>query len=167
MFSLSNSVLLQFRFRDSSVLWRIFPAVINKHNKRNETMPQTRFNTINTSAQIALWKPSIRVWHWLTAASLVGATTLTSQGDIGHAALGLIALGILLIQLIAISKSNAHSPALWLVTAVTVVLDLSGWLAPYSTFHMGATMAALVLASLYCATVLFESLQYINVHADI
>jgi hypothetical protein len=67
------------------------------------------------------------------------------QGDIGHAALGLIALGILLIQLISISKANAHSPALWLVTAVTVVLDLSGWLAPYSTFHMGTTVAALVV----------------------
>jgi hypothetical protein len=166
MFSLSNSVLLQFRFRDSSVLWCIFPAVINK-DKRNETMPQTRFSSINTTTQNALWKPSIRVWHWLTAASLVGATTLTSQGDIGHAAFGLIALGILLTQLIGISKASAHSPALWLVTAVTIVLDLSGWLAPYSTFHMGTTVAALVLASLYCATVLFESLQRITAHADI
>ena len=130
-------------------------------------MPQTRFSTINTSAQNALWKPSIRVWHWLTAASLIGATSLTSQGDSGHAAFGLIALGILLIRLIGISKANVHSPALWLVTAVTIVLDLSGWLAPYSTFHMGTTVAALVLASLYCATVLFESLQRITIHSDI
>lgn len=130
-------------------------------------MPQTRLNTINTSTQNAFWKPSIRIWHWLTATSLVGATTLTSQGDTGHAALGLIALGILLIQLIAIGKANAPSPALLLVTAVTIVLELSGWLAPYSTFHMGTTVAALVLASLYGATVLFESLQRITVHSDI
>ena len=130
-------------------------------------MPQTEFNTINASTQNALWKPSIRVWHWLAAASLVGATTLTSQGDIGHEAFGLIALGILLIQLIGIRKANAHSAGLWLVTAVTIVLDLSGWLAPYSTFHMGTTVAALVLASLYCATVLFESLQRITVHSDV
>jgi hypothetical protein len=130
-------------------------------------MPGTRFSTINTSTQNAFWKPSIRVWHWLTAASLVGATTLTSQGDIGHEAFGLIALGILLIQLIGIRKANANSAGLWLVTAVTIVLDLSGWLVPYSTFHMGATFAALALASIYCATVLFESLQRITTLAEI
>jgi hypothetical protein len=125
-------------------------------------MPQSGLSTIETRTQNAFWKTPARGLHWLTAASLIGATTLTSQGDIGHATLGLIALGALLIQLIGVSKAHTSSPALWLVTAVVIVLDLSGWLAPYSSFHLGATLAALVLASLYCATVLFESLQRIT-----
>jgi len=128
-------------------------------------MPQSKSSTIETRTQNAFWKTSARGLHWLTAASLIGATTLSSQGDIGHATLGLIALGALLIQLVGISKAHTPGPALWLVTAIVIVLDLSGWLAPYSTLHLGATLAALVLASLYCATVLFELLQRITARA--
>lgn len=128
-------------------------------------MPQSRFSTIEMYTQNAYWKTQARVLHWLTAASLLGATSLTSQGDIGHAALGLIALGALLIQLIGINKAHAPGHALWLVTTVVIVLDLSGWIAPYSSFHLGTTLAALVLASLYCATVLFETLQRITIRA--
>jgi len=122
-------------------------------------MPQSRFNTVYTSTQNAPWRPAARVLHWLTAASLLGATALTSQGDFGHAVLGLTALGVLLALLAGAGKSRASSPVLWLVTVVIIVLELSGRLAPDSTFHLGATLLALVLASLYCATVLFESLQ--------
>lgn len=129
-------------------------------------MPQSRFSTLEMHTQNALWKTPARILHWLTAASLLGATSLTSQGDIGHAALEFIALGALLIQLIGISKARTPGHALWLVTAVVIVLDLSGWIAPYSTFHLGTTLAALVLASLYCATVLFESLQRFSVRTS-
>jgi hypothetical protein len=122
-------------------------------------MKQSRLDTVDTNTQNTLWKPSVRVWHWLTAACLIGATTLTSQSDLVHAALGLAALGALLIQLVSISKHHTPSPALWLVTAVVIVVDLSGWFAPYSSFHLGATLAAVVIASLYCTTVLFETLQ--------
>jgi cytochrome b len=132
---------------------------VSNQPKRNRAMPQSRSSTIEMYTQNALWKTPARVFHWLTAVSLLGATSLTSQGDIGHAALEFIALGALLIQLLGISKAHTPGHALWLVTTVVIVLDLSGWIAPYSTFHLGTTLAALVLASLYCATVLFESLQ--------
>ena len=126
-------------------------------------MTRSRLNTIKTNTY---WKTQARVLHWLAAISLAGATALSSQTDIGHTALGYIALGALLIQLIGISKTHAPNPALWLVTAVVIVLTLSGWLAPYSTFHLGTTLAALVIASLYCATVLFESLQRFTARAS-
>lgn len=119
-------------------------------------MTQSRLSIIKTNTY---WKTQARILHWLAAISLVGATALSSQSDIGHTALGFVALCALLIQLIGVSKTRVSNPALWLVTAVVIVLTLSGWFAPYSTFHLGTTLAALVLASLYCATVLFESLQ--------
>jgi|GEM_PF-3550679 len=125
-------------------------------------MPQSTFNTSDPYTTNVLWKTPVRVLHWLAAASLAGAAFLTTQGDSGHAALGWIALGSLLIRLFGSGKAAASGPALWLVTAAVVVLDLSGLLAPHGTVHAGATLVALVLAALYCATVLFESVQRIT-----
>ena len=122
-------------------------------------MPQSRHSTLKTNSKNALWETQARVLHWLAAISLAGATALSTQSELGHTALGFVALGALLIQLIGTVKTRKSSPALWLVTAIVIILALSGWLAPNSTFHLGTTLAALVLASLYCATVLFESLQ--------
>jgi hypothetical protein len=128
-------------------------------------MSITRFSTNEAPAPDAQWETPVRALHWLTAACLLGATALTSQHEIAHAVLGLTALGVLLIQLIAARTNHVHSPALWLVTAVVFMLDLSGWFAPYSSFHLGATLAALVIASLYFATVVFETLQRITARA--
>jgi len=125
-------------------------------------MPQSTFSTSDPYTTNALWKTPVRALHWLAAASLAGAAFLTSQGDSGHAALGWIALGALSIRLFGSGEARAHGPALWLVTAAVVVLDLSGLLAPHGTIHAGASLAALVLAALYCATVLFESVQCIT-----
>ena len=129
-------------------------------------MPQTAFINSDRYTPNTLWETPVRVLHWLAAASLAGAAILTSQGDSGHAALGWIALCVLLIRLFGSGEAFTPGPALWLVTASVVVLDLSGLLAPHGTLHTGATLVALVLAAFYCATVLFESLQRITARMD-
>ena len=130
-------------------------------------MPQSTFNSNETHTPDVLWKTPVRLLHWLTAASMAGAAILTSQGDIGHAALGWIALGALLIQLFGCRNDCTPSPTLWLVTADVVILDLSGLLAPQGTIHLGATLVVLVLAAFYCATVLFKSLQRVTTRTGI
>lgn len=108
------------------------------------------------------WKAPVRMMHWGIATSLAGAAILTTQGDIGHATLGWLALGAVLAGQIILGRHTSTSPALWLVAAVLAVLNLSGSLAPYGSFHLGTTLAALVLAALYAATVLFEFMQCVT-----
>jgi hypothetical protein len=48
------------------------------------------------------------------------------------------------------------------VTPGAVALNLSGLFAAHSAFHLGATLIVLVIAALYCATILLESLQRIT-----
>lgn len=127
------------------------------------SQPAYTLNEIHTAK--VLWQTPVRALHWLIAGSMAGAAILTSQGDIGHATFGWLALGAVLIWQLGLSRTYTPSPTLWLVTAVLVALNLSGWLAPHGNFHLGATLAALVLAALYLATVLFESLQQVVANA--
>jgi len=127
-------------------------------------MSHSTFNTTVTDTLNAPWKSPVRLLHWLTAISLAGAAFLTSHGDIGHTTLGWLALGALLIQQFGLSKTYASGPITLLITAGVVVLNLSGLLAPQDTLHLGATLVALVIAALYCATILFEALQCIAGH---
>lgn len=129
-------------------------------------MSQPAYTRTEIHTPNAHWQAPIRAFHWLISGSMTGAAILTSQGDIGHATFGWIALGAVLIWQLGLSRTYAPSPTLWLVTAVLAVLNLSGWLAPYGNFHVGATLAALVLAALYFATVLFESLQRVVARTD-
>lgn len=126
-------------------------------------MQQSIFKPMVRDTSKTLWNTPVRVLHWLTATSLAGAAILTSQGDIGHVALGWIALGALLIQLIEQQKAYTPNPALYLVTGGVLILNLSGLFAPHGTTHMGATLVALVLAAFYISTVLFESLQRLTI----
>jgi hypothetical protein len=125
-------------------------------------MPQSAFSTSEIYTANTFWKAPVRVLHWLIAASMASAAFLTSHADIGHATLGWVALGGLLIRPYVSRRAHAHSPMLWLVTAGVVVLNLSGLFAAHSTFHLGATLVVLVIAALYCATILFESVQRIT-----
>jgi len=127
-------------------------------------MSQFTFSTRDTYTANGSWKTPARVLHWLIAASMGSAAFLTSHGDIGHATLGWVALGGLLIRRFVSSRAHAPSLMLWPVTAGVVVLNLSGFFAAYSTFHLGATLVVLVIAAFYCATILFESLQRITAH---
>lgn len=105
------------------------------------------------------WNTATRVSHWFIAASMAGAAFLTVHGGAGHAALGWIALGALSFKLFRPGEAHPPGPALWLVTASVLGVNLSGLLAPDGVIHLGATLVTLVLAAFYCATVLFESLQ--------
>jgi hypothetical protein len=124
-------------------------------------MTQHSLNNIEMHTRNIYWTAPVRLLHWLTAASMIGAASLTSQGEMWHASLGWIALVILLILQFVYSRPHTPNPALWLITAAVAVLNLSGWLMPYGTIHFAATLVGLVFAAFYCATVLFESLQII------
>lgn len=126
-------------------------------------MTKSAFNSCGTRIPNPLWNAPARVLHWLVAISLSGATYLTAHGETGHAILGWIALGGLLMQLPGKGNNPATGVVLWLLTAGAVALNLSGLLAAQSTFHLGATLVVLVMAAFYCATVLFELLQRVTV----
>lgn len=130
-------------------------------------MSQPTFKAHEGYTPNSLWKAPVRVLHWLIAISLSGATFLTTQGEPGHATLGWIALGGLLILLLGSRNSYAPGHVLWLVTVGIVALNLSGLLAAHSTFHLGATLALLAITAFYCATVLFESVQRITTLAAV
>jgi len=132
---------------------------------RNRSMSQSRFNTSATRMPHTPWNVPVRVWHWLIAASLAGAAFLTAPGDPGHATLGWLALGALLIRVPGSGTAAARTPVHWLVAVDVLVLDLSGCLAPHGSLHTGASLVTLVLAALYCATVLFESIQRVTTRA--
>jgi cytochrome b len=123
-------------------------------------MPYTAHAKIEIHTAYARWQAPARAFHWLIAGSMAGAAILTSHGEIGHTTFGWMALGAVLIWQLGL-RTNTPSPTLWLVTAVLVALNLSGVFAPHSNVHLGTTLAVLVLAALYLATVLFESVQRI------
>ncbi len=125
-------------------------------------MSQSTLTNTEVHTEAALWNGPERPMHWLIAGSMAAAAILTSQGDIGHAAFGWTALGALIAGQFMLGKVYAYNPTLWLVTAVLTILNLSGWLSPSGNFHVGITLAALVVAAFYVATVIFESLQYIT-----
>ena len=125
-------------------------------------MPQSTLSTSDTCKAGQIWKPPVRLLHWLIATSMAGATFLTSQGDMGHTILGWVALGGLLIQLFGLRQTTAPAFVLWLATVGVVALNMSGLLAAHGAFHLGATLVILVIAALYCATVLFELLQRVS-----
>jgi len=125
-------------------------------------MPQSTFSTSETYTANTFWKVPARVLHWLIAASMASAAFLTSQGDMGHATLGWVALGGLLIRLYVSIKVHTPGLMLWLVTAGVVTLNLSGLFAAQSVLHLGVTLVVMAIAALYCATILFESLQRIT-----
>lgn len=128
-------------------------------------MTQSASGIFETSTTATPWSTPIRMLHWLTAASMAGATILTSQGDTGHTTLGYILLGTLLFQLIGLPRNRFPSPTLWLLVTLVITLDVSNWLAPFSALHWGVTLATLVPATIYCAVVLVESLQRVPVRA--
>ncbi len=128
-------------------------------------MSRSTFKSHEGYTPYSPWKAPVRVLHWLIAISLSGATYLTTQGEPGHATLGWIALGGLLILLLGSRNSYAPGHALWPVTAGVIALNLSGLLAAQSTFHLGATLVALAIAAFYFATVLFELLQRVTTRA--
>lgn len=128
-------------------------------------MAQSVLDTPGAQAPNLFWNGSVRALYWLITASLAGAAVLTSQADTGHAAWGWIALGALCVRLVTLRRADASSPLLWLIAAMVGVLNLSGWLAPYGSLHTGATLVAVVIAALSCATVVFESLQRVTARA--
>lgn len=105
------------------------------------------------------WTMPVRLLQWLTAASLAGAAFLISPDHAGHAWLGWMAMGMLLLQLPAAAGNLLPGPARWLAAAIVLGLNLSGVLSPEAAVHTGATLATLVMAAWYCSTVLFEALQ--------
>lgn len=109
----------------------------------------------------AFWSTSARTLHWLVAASLAGAAVITDHGEMGHGALGWLALAALLAWQFRQPSRRPH-PTLPAITAMLFGLNMSGWLAPASSAHAGLTLAAMAVASLYCATVLFESLRRVE-----
>ena len=128
-------------------------------------MSQSTFKSHKGNTPNSLWTAPARVLHWLVAISLSGATYLTTQGEPGHATLGWIALGGLLILLLGSRNSYAPGHALWLVTVGVAALNLSGLLAAQSTLHLGVTLVTLAMAAFYFATVLFELLQRVTFSA--
>jgi hypothetical protein len=124
-------------------------------------MQLPRINTTVTTPS-PFWRMSTRLMHWFTATSLAAATILTSQGDLGHEAFGFISLSALIILLAWSGKYHSPIHALWAMSAIVFALILGDWLAPDGSFHFGTTLMAAVLASLYCATVIFELLQRIT-----
>jgi cytochrome b len=128
-------------------------------------MSQYTFKSHEGYTPNSLWKAPVRVLHWLIAISLSGATYLTTQGEPGHATLGWIALGGLMILLLGSRNSYAPGHVLWPVTGGIVALNLSDLLAAQSTFHLGVTLVALAMAAFYFATVLFELLQRVTTSA--
>lgn len=125
-------------------------------------MPQSHLKTNQTYTPKTSWAAPDRGLHWLAATSMIGAASLTSQGDTLHATFGWMTLGLLLFLQVRYSRLNTPNPVLWIVTAAIVVFNLSDWLAPDGTIHIVATLVGLVLAAFYCATVLFESLQRVT-----
>jgi len=121
-------------------------------------MSQPTLKTIHS-----FWPAPVRLFHWLTVISLISAVSLTSQGDISHAALGWVSMGILLFFQIRYRRLQQHNPVLWLITVVVIVFNMSDLIAPDSIVHMGATMAGIVVSAFYSATGLFESLQRVTI----
>jgi cytochrome b len=124
-------------------------------------MPKMRNSMTALNTHKTFWNAPARLLHWLTAGSLLGATILTTHGDISHTAYGIIVLATLMMQFVGRRSAHTRNLALWLVTAAAIMLNLSGWLEPEGSFHMTSTLFAMVLAALYSATVLFESMQRI------
>jgi cytochrome b len=116
-------------------------------------------NTIHSQPETTPWRPSVRILHWLTAISLVGAASLTEQGDIGHSTLGWISMGLLLMLQIIYAFSGTTNWALWFVTASVTAVNISGWLTPDQTSHVLVSLTSVMLAAFYFATVAFESLS--------
>lgn len=116
-------------------------------------------NTIISNPENLFWSTPIRVLHWLTAISLVGAASYTEQGDTGHSELGWMALGLLLMLQIGYAYSGKTNWALWFITALVTAVNLSGWLTPEHTSHILVTLSGVMLAAFYFATVIFESIS--------
>ena len=129
-------------------------------------MAKVRNGKITPNIQKTFWNAPARLVHWLTAGSLLGATMLTTHGDISHTAYGIIVLATLLMQFVGRRSADSPIPALWLITIVAIMLNLSGWFAPEGSFHMTSTLFAMVLAAFYSATVLFESMQHIATRCE-
>jgi cytochrome b len=116
-------------------------------------------NIIHNYPVTLFWRTSVRVLHWLTAICLVGAASFTEQGDTGHAELGWIAMGLLLLLQIIYVRNGDTNWALWFVTALVTAVNLSGWLSPDHTAHISVTLSSVMLAAFYFATVVFESVS--------
>ncbi len=129
-------------------------------------MKRAYANTIINAPKTPLWSSSVRVVHWLTAISLLGAASYTEQSDSGHSELGWIALGLLLILQVIYFYSGKTNWALWFVTALVSAINLSGWLTPDHTSHILVTLSGVMLAAFYIATVVFESISFLISRID-
>ena len=125
-------------------------------------MVPTLWTATATETQGTPWTRPARIFHWISAATMAGATFLTADGDPGHAVLGWLALVALLGWHWGRRHTWRPSPTWWLLTVLLVAVNVSGWLAPDGTVHVGATLLALVVAALYGAAVLFEACHYLT-----
>ena len=116
-------------------------------------------NTIMSNSKNWDWSTLVRVLHWLTAITLIGAACYTEQSDTWHSELGWIALGLLLILQNIYTYSGKTNWALWCVTALVTAVNISGWLTPDHTSHILVTLSGVMLAAFYFATVVFESIN--------
>lgn len=129
-------------------------------------MRKVKSSIVERNKQGVWWNAPVRLVHGIAAGSLLGATILTSHGNSDHTVYGIIVLGAMLIQLVGVRHQYTPSPTLWLVTVVAVVLNLSGWIMPDGSFHLVSNLIAMLLAILYVATVLFESMQRISLSSE-
>lgn len=104
------------------------------------------------------WSTAVRILHWLTTFSLLGAASLTEHGEAGHTELGWIALSSLLIMQAGASRLLAAAPVLWILIALVSALNLSGWINPEHTVHSTMTFIAVIIGAFYFSTVVFEGL---------
>jgi cytochrome b len=116
-------------------------------------------NTLLHNPKNFFWSKAVRVLHWLTSISLVGASSYTKEGDSWHSELGWMSLALLIILHSIYAYSGKTNLALWVVTALVTATNLSGWLSPYHTSHIMLTLSGVMLAAFYFATVVFESLS--------
>jgi cytochrome b len=123
-------------------------------------------NTIINAPKTPLWSTAVRVLHWLTAISLLGAASYTEQNDSGHSELGWIALGLLLFLQVIYSYSGKTNWALWFVTTIVTAINMSGWLTPDHTSHILVTLSGVILAAFYIATVIFELISFLISRID-
>jgi hypothetical protein len=122
-------------------------------------MKHTYTPSLHHPVETLCWTPALRLLHWLTALTLVGAASFTEQGDAGHAELGWIAMGLLLMLQMIYSGRGKTNWALWFVTGFTTAVNVSGWLTPDHTSHFLVTFGSVTFAAFYCATVIFELLN--------
>ncbi len=109
-----------------------------------------------------LWTAPLRLAHWLIAICLAGAVCVTEHGELWHSELGWCAFGLLLATQLGFSRPASNTPSLLIIALSVAAINLTGLISPDHTLHMSLTFLGVVFTAFYLATVLFESLNWLN-----